>query len=276
MSGRLGAQNTHPKAPKEGKRLKRIIIIGTAFAVLIGASVAYAALNTYTAKLTFSSKAGSKKKPVPISLTETLTADNATAGSRAAPLINIKTTMYGVVSDSKDFPTCSFNTILKGPKFNTNCPAKSQVASGKVNSLLGPTDLSQGGGPCNPGLTVYNAGKGKLWFFFTAVGTQCGQLHTGSTQPYPGTAKQVGKNLVVNVPLPPFVSTAVAGQTGVYGSLIKQVLTFKKLTAKVKGKTVGFLSSVGCKGKSRPYSVAYTATNGSTKETKTVNGAAKC
>ena len=46
--------------------------------------------------------------------------------------------------------------------------------------------------------------------------------------PYPGFVKQQGKNQVTDVPLPPFVSTKVAGVPNFYGSLIKEVLTFKK------------------------------------------------
>jgi hypothetical protein len=253
------------------------MIIGTAVAVLVGASVAYAAsLNTYTASLSFSGKAGSKAKPSPLSMKYTLGASNATAGSRAAPLVDIKTTLYGVVVNTKPFPTCDSKTILTGPKFNLNCKKGSEVATGQVNSLLGSPVLTQAGSACNPGLTVYNAGSNKLWFFFTAVGTQCGGLRTGSTAPYPGTLKAAGKNLVMDVPLPPFVSTMVAGQPNFYGSLIKEVLNWKKMTTKVKGKSVAFMASVGCKGSKRPYSIAFTATNGPTKETKTVTGSAKC
>jgi hypothetical protein len=257
--------------------LKRIIMIGTAIAVLVGAAAAYAALNTYTATLKFqSSGAGTAKAPKPIGYTETLTASNAIPADRAAPLIDIKTTIYGLTSDAKAFPSCSFKTIDTGPKFDAACPAKAKVGGGQVSSLLGSNVLSTPGSPCNPGLDVWNGGGNKLWFFFTAVGTQCGALRTGSTAPYPGTIKQAGKNLVIDVPLPPFVSTAVANQTGLYGSLIKEVLNFPKDTIKAKGKTVGFLSSIACKGKNRPYSVAFTATNGTTKETKTISKTGSC
>ncbi len=277
MSGRLGAD--HPtQTPKEGRRLRRFIIIGMALAMLVGASVAYAAsLNTYTAKLTFSGK-GSKAKPAPLTFTENLAAANATAGSRAAPLIDIKTTIYGAVANPKGFPTCSDKVILqKAPKlFNLNCNPKSEVATGQVHSLLGGPILTQAGGPCNPGLVVYNGGGGKLWYFFTAAGTACGGLHTGDTDPYPGTMKKSGPNLVLDVPLPSFVSTAVAGHQGLYGSLINQVVKFKKLTHKVKGKTVAFMTSVGCKGNKRPYSVSFTATTATQKETKVVKGSAPC
>jgi hypothetical protein len=262
--------------------LRRKLIICTALVVvLVGASVAYAAtLNNYTAKLTFTStKAGTKAKPVPIGYTETLTAANATPGKVAAPLVDIKTTMYGVVSNLKDFPTCSYTKIYTPPKYNLNCPKGSEVATGKVNSELGgPTLLAADAGPCNPDLVVYNAGGGKEWYFFTAVGTQCGSLHTGSTKPYPGTVKQSGKNLVINVPLPSFVSTAVAGQEDLYGSLTKEVVTTKPLSIKVHGKKVYSQVSVACKGKTRPYSVSFTAVPaaGSPGVMGSKSGSAKC
>jgi hypothetical protein len=247
--------------------LRRIIIACTALAVLAGASVALAAtLNTYTAKLTFKpSKAGTKKKPVKIALTETLTAANDVSGDRAAPLTDIKTTIYGIKSNANKLPTCDGNQI-SAQKTDSICPKKALVATGQVNSMLGGTDLSQSGAPCNPGLHVWNGGKGKLWFFFTATGTQCGSLHTGDTNAYPGQITQKGKNQVTDVPLPPFVSTAVAGHEGLYGSLIKQVLTYKK----------GVNSSFACKNGKRPYSVQFTATSTQGSETKTVKGSAKC
>lgn len=263
--------------------MRRKLIIGTALmAVLVGASVAYAAtLNKYGAVVKFSTtKPGTAAKPVPLSYTETLTAANVTSGKVAAPLINLKTTIYGAQSNLKDFPTCSFATILKGPKFNLNCPKGSEVATGQVHSFLGgPTLAAASAGPCNPGLAVYNGGGGKEWYFFTAVGTQCGALHTGDTNPYPGTVTQSGKNMVINVPLPPFVSTAVAGHTGLIGSLVKETVTVKATSTKVKGKTVWSQESVACQGNKRPYSVAFTAVGepaGKPKVTNSVPGSAKC
>lgn len=253
-------------------------MIGTAAAMLIFAGVAYAALNNYTASLAFKGKAGTAKSPAALSWTENLGASNATSGSRAAPLIDIKTTIYGAKVDTKDFPTCSFKTIDTGPSFDKACPKGSLIGSGPVNALLGGPDLTTPGTACGTFLHVYNAGGNKEWFFFTTkTASSCGGLKTGDTQPYPGFFKQHGKNLVIDVPLPSFISTAVAGHQGLYGSLISEKLAFPKLTTKKHGKTVAYMSSVGCKSGKRPWSVAYTATDSTgAKETKTVSGKAKC
>jgi hypothetical protein len=262
--------------------LRKLIIISTAaVAVLVGGAVAYGAtLNNYTAKLSFtSSKPGSPSKPVSVGYTETLGASNAAAGKVAAPLVDIKTTIYGLRSNLKDFKTCSFSVIDTGPKFNAACPKGSEVGTGSVTAALGGPALTAPGTPCAPSLAIYNAGGGKEWYFFTtSSATQCGGLTTGATQPYPGHVKQVGKNLVIDVPLPPFVSTAVANQTGLYGSLQKETVKTIPMTTKVKGKTVGATEAVACKGGKRPWSVAFTAVPaaGQPGQTVTQSGSSKC
>jgi hypothetical protein len=264
--------------------LRRKLIIGGALAaVLAVAGVAYAssALNKYGATITFSSsKPGTKAKPVPLSYTETLTANNLNSSEVAAPLVNIKTTIYGVVANLKDFKTCSEKVIETGPKYNASCPKGSEVASGFVNAELGTSTLSKSTAvACNPDLAIYNGGGGKEFYFFTAPSpTACHGLTTGATLPYVGTVAQSGKNMVLNVPLPPDVSTKVAGISGEYGSLIKESIKVTALSTKVHGKTVYSQASVACKGNKRPFSVAFTAVQNvsSPKVTQSVSGSAKC
>jgi hypothetical protein len=257
--------------------LKRIILIGTAVAMLVCAGVAYAALNTYTATFTFKGSAGTAAKPAPLGFSEVLGAANATSGDRAAPLINLKTTIANAVANTKPFKTCSSKVIDAPPKYNAACPKGSEVATGAVTALLGGPDLSTAGTACAPDLAVYNGGGGTVWFFFTVPSASaCGGLTTGATPPYAGKFSKSGKNLILNVPLPADISTAVAGHSDLYGSLIKETITFPQLTTKVKGKSVAYVASTGCKGK-RAYSETYTATNGSgTTESDTVTGSAKC
>jgi hypothetical protein len=267
---------------------RKIIIAATLVGLLVGVSVAYAAtLNNYKANLSFtSSKPGSPSKPVAIGYTESLQAANTDSSKIAAPLVNIKTTIYGLVSNLKDFPVCPHSDFTK-PPYNQSCPKGSEVGSGVVNSFLGNPSLLKTNQPpkgtnplpCNPDITVYNAGGGKEWYFFTASSaTQCSGLTTGATAPYPGTVKQSGKNLVINVPLPPDVSTAVAGTQNFYGSLVKEVIKVTPGKTKFHGKTVYAQESVACKGGKRPYSVAFSAVSkaGATPVTQLVNGSAKC
>jgi hypothetical protein len=258
--------------------LRRKVTIITVLCMLVGATAAYAAFNTYSGTTqTFSKGVGSKSKPVPISFKQTLVANNTDSSKAAAVLIDIKTKIYGLVSNAKHFPTCSA-TQMSLQKSDTFCPAKSKFATGLVNSLLGNPSLQKSNRiACNPNLDVFNAGGGKLWFFFTTHSAlQCAGLTTGVTAPYPGFISQQGKYMVTDVPLPPDVSTKVANQPNFYGSLIKETLNWAKVTTKVKGKTVGDQASVACLKGRRPWSVTFTATNGGTKETSTVKGSSKC
>jgi hypothetical protein len=271
-----GLMFSNPNHLPRRSQLRRIIVIGTALSVLIGATAAFAAaLNTYTAKQSFSPvAAGSAAAPIPAGRTEVLTAKGVN-GHNAAPLIDIKTTVYGMTLHPKGFPTCSAAAIIQAHT-DTGCPKGALVATGSVVAQLGSPSLMGATSPCNPLLHVWNAGGGTVEFFFVITAThQCASITTGATAPYPGKFTQSGKNLVEDVPLPPDVSTS-AGNLPIYGSLVRQNLTYRKLTETVKGKKVGFLNLVGCKAGKRPYSVKFTATNGSTKSSSTVTGAAKC
>ncbi len=260
--------------------MRRIALIAAAVGLLVAAGAAYAAsnINTYTAQLTFTGKkAGTAKKPVPVGYTQHLAAQG-TNGNRTAVLLDIKTKIYGLKADGKDFPTCSLNKIAAA-KNDTGCPKGAMAATGYITAAVGAkNNFTQAGTACDPLLHVWNSGQGKLTFFFVDTPThQClgGALQTGSTGPYPATYKTQGKYLVVDVPVPTYVSFPASGLAG---SLQSEHLVWAKKTAKVHGKTVAMTSSVGCMGKKRPYSTTFTAnlpTTGQT-QTTTVPGSAPC
>jgi hypothetical protein len=243
--------------------LRRIIIIGTALAVLVTAGVALAAnLNTYGAGFKFAPLgAGSTHKPKNIGFNEMLSAGGV-GGNRAAPLVDIRTTIYGIKSNGGLFPKCTAAIITRDhTKWDANCPKGSLVAQGPVNAILGASITpSAAGSPCNPYLHVYNSGAGKLTFFFVIFGKyQCAGLKTGASAPYPGTIREVGNTMITDVPLPPDVSTEAGGLKGIYAALIKENLTWFNLTKKVGRKTVGINQSFKCVGHKRPWTVAFTA-----------------
>lgn len=259
--------------------MRRIVVIATALAVLVAAAAAYAAgsgLNTYSAKLKFSPN----KAAGSLGFNQTYQA-GGTNGNRTAPLTDIKTKIYGLVSDGKDFPTCSLSKIA-GAGSDSGCPKGALVASGAITALIGPqTNQSSAAtlGTCDPLLHVWNAGQGKLVFFFVPQGPNhlClnGAIGPGAVGPFPATVKTVGKTMVMDTPIPNYVSFPV----GLEGSLTSETLAWKHVTKKLKnGKTVAAITSVGCKKGKRPFSVAFTAEtalNG-TPSTQTVSGSAKC
>ncbi len=91
--------------------------------------------------------------------------------------------------------------------------------------------------------------------------------------PFPATIKTVGKNLVINTPIPNYVSFPLAG---LEGSLTGETLHWLKLTKKVNGKTVVYNASVGCNKGKRPFSHTFTAQFNGQSQSETVSGTQKC
>ena len=241
--------------------MKKSVLIAAALGALVLAGVAYAAsINTYTATLSFSGKkAGTAAKPVPVGYKQNIVA-KGTNGNRTAVLTDILTKIYGLKADGKDFPTCSSASIAANGD-DTKCPKGAMVATGAITAVVGSaTDFTAAAQTCDPLLHVWNSGQGKLTFFFVdqAPNHQClnGNLKTGQVGPYPATYKTQGKYLVVDVPVPRYVSFPAPG---VAGSLESEHLNWLKTTKKVHGKTVAMSASVGCLKGKRPYTTTFTA-----------------
>jgi hypothetical protein len=248
--------------------LRRIVVIATALAVLVGAVSAYAAssgLNTYTAKIGFSPN----KAKSALGFTENYTAAGNN-GNRTAPLTDIKTKIYGLTVNAKGRPTCSEAKIASAHS-DAACPKGALVATGSITAILGPlndtSSSAPGTIPCDPILHAWNGGPGKLVFFFVdqAPSHACGPIQTGGVPPFVGTVKTVGKNLVQDTPIPSYVSFPI---TGVEGSLTGETLHYSK----------AYNSSVACSKGKRPYSVSFSAESapGSAPETQTVTATSKC
>ena len=104
--------------------MRRVVVIVTALAVLAAAVSAYAAssgFNSYTASVSVSPNKASS----PVAFTETYTA-SGTNGNRTAPLRDIKTKVYGIVTNGKSFPTCSEAKIAQA-KSDAGCPKVSTL-----------------------------------------------------------------------------------------------------------------------------------------------------
>lgn len=264
--------------------MRRKIIAITALVCLVAAGAAYGAtaFNTYKANYAFHGKAGSKKKPAPIGVHLTYTAANANHSDRAWPLVDIKSGWQNVKVNWKAFPTCKASQMANASAgYNKACPKGSLVATGIVKSVIGPagnmSNNAIGVFPCKLTLDVYNSGRGVLTYFFViAKYGDCGALQTGAAAPYTAKTSMSRGMLVENVPLPADVSTAAGGISGFYGSLEYESLTFKKMVRKYHGKKVPFLASTGCVKHKRNWWVKFTATNGSTKQSKMIRGKAKC
>ena len=266
-------------------------LAGMALVCLLAAGGAYAAgpvtggPNSYTGNFAVSGGAGSPARPVPAALTETLGMSSTTSGNVGAPLVDIRTTTYGVKApNGAYFPKCSAATISAAGgsgKWNSVCPKGSLIASGTVQAALtSPSaNLAGPGAPCSLGLWVYNGGPGSMVFFFTTTPAQCDGLATGAAAPWVGKVSEQGKYMVTDVPEPADVSYN-AGNVGLFGSLQSEVLHFKRITVNHGGKVLPYIESIGCTKHSRPFTVSYTATESNsgspTVGSATVTGSSKC
>jgi hypothetical protein len=254
--------------------------MATAVAVLVGAAAAIAAttLNKYTVKPPLKPN---KATAASIKFTQDFTADNADPNQRTAPLIDITATYQGLKANQKPFKTCTLAQIAAASS-DTVCPKGALIAKGSITAVLGPTsDTSKnaaGTGSCDPLLHAWNGGPGTVVFFFvdTAAPHNClgGAITTGQVGPYAGKIKEVKGALVIDTPIPSYVSFPLPG---LEGSLLTQHLVWGA-TTKVKGKNVGVIQAVSCKGGKRAWSVKFTAENGpgGAKEVKIVKGVQKC
>jgi hypothetical protein len=235
--------------------MRRILITCTTVAALVFTASAYAVVtNTYTATAAFSpSKAGSAKSPVPIGLTLKYTA-TGTGGNRTAPLTDIGNTFDGLKTNGRLFPTCTVSQIAAA-QGDAGCPAGSLVGTGGLTALIGPTNNTTApGAPCSKSVHVYNAGQGKLAFILVGPGSACSGI--GFLPPFPATITQKGTQMVIDAPIPTFISHAVPG---IDGSLMTENLSYMRRTKTSGGKKHGFFESVGCKGGKRPYTTSFTA-----------------
>jgi hypothetical protein len=208
-------------------------------------------------------------------MTETLVA-NAPSGDRPAPLTNVEYTIYGVKLDSARLPVCTDALIEQNTTNPTgNCPEGSLIGTGIIDSLLGPgTDPSSSKGtPCHLHVNVFNGGPStQVFYFWTQSSSDCGGLTTGAIPPFDGQISYSGSNAVVNLPLPPDVSTMVANQPRFYGSLTNENETY---SATVDGKV--YMANVGCQGGQRRWSITLTAEQyDGTSDTQTVTGSGGC
>ena len=236
-------------------------------------------------------KAGTPKKPVATGVTQVLTA-TGTNGNRAAPLTDLKSTIYGLKYDSAAVKaTCSFASV-KAISNDKNCPKGSLVATANVHALLGPAnDPSYG-----------RHGHHRLQARVSACGTRVAASWCSSSGPRPCPApcttavasrpvqrrrtrarsRTHGQEprdrraaAVVRVEQGPRI-----GRRGARS--IAETITWKKLSSKSHGKTHYFVSSIGCKSGKRPWTQQFTAdfTNpadtGGTIQSFTATGSAKC
>jgi hypothetical protein len=254
-------------------RKLRIIAV-TVMGLLCLSAVAFAAqVNTYTVTASTSpTKAGTKKKPVPIQLKFNYTVAEK-SGQRPALINKYDINFGGVVVNTKLFPGCSADTINQ-TQSDASCPKGSLMGTGNVENQTGPTsDPSQHSITCHLDLKIYNSGKNHAALYLHGAQTNDPKTNCPLAVDRAIDAKFVkkstGTSLVFSVD-----NTLLHPITGFDNAVVQVQSTISKVTKKSKGVKHGFFDSAGgCKKHKRTVKVTFTQVDGSSQN---VTNTAKC
>jgi hypothetical protein len=252
----------------------RTVALATAVVVLACAATAFAQqVNTYTVTgKTTPAKAGSKKKPIPISLNFDYTVGEE-SGQRPSPVKRYTIGFYGVQSNGGLFPKCTA-AQLNAAQSDSGCPRGSLVGTGTVINETGasnnPTDKSIA---CNLNLKVYNAGQGRAALWLQGGPTQIvrgkpcviaiNQAIDARYVRHPG-----GTALQFEVP-----ANLLHPVGGLDNAVVRVESTIKRMTVRRGGKLRGYYESIGCRKGQRQISVDFLSEAG---QSVTATAQARC
>jgi hypothetical protein len=241
---------------------KIAFLVTTAVAVLALAAVAFAATqqNTYTLTqaATSPTKAGTKTKPVNISIAFDYTVGEK-SGQRPAVVSKYQIRFKGLRTNGKYFKKCTAAQITQAGS-NKPCPAASQVGTGGVENQLGGTADPSGKTPCNLNLRLYNGGQNKLTLYLDnfGVATPCPVPPHAFTGTY--TTAAGFTTLTFSVP-----SDLLHPVAGVSVAVVRTHSVIARKTVTVKGRKIGYFQSIGgCIAKKRPTTVIFTQEDNTT------------
>ena len=252
--------------------MRKLVVLVTALvAVLAASTVALAQSSQYDVTASTSpAKAGSKAKPVPASITFAVQAQGT---GRPSTSKEFKVTFGGMKVNTKGFKTCTVSAINQA-QGDSGCNKAAKVGEGFVKNLVGTaedqTDVSIS---CNLAVTLYNAGGGRMAVFLKGSPTtqvQGGTCPIGVNQALDGKLANSSSGFSLSFTIP---SNLMHPITGLNQGISEISTTISKKTIKSKGKTVGLVEAIGCKGGSRPVTLTLAAEAGGS---STSTGSAKC
>lgn len=242
--------------------MKRIAVAATlSVAAVTSVAVAVAASNQYAVQATVKpAKAGTKAKPAPVAVTTSFTIGEA-GGLRPAAISHYEFAYAGIKVNGKAFPTCAAARINAAGS-DASCPKGSLVGTGTTKSVSGMTSApGDKQYACTLDIKEYNAPKDHLAIYLTATAADC----SGTTVNRAIDAKYVGGTsgkgrLVYDVP-----SDLLHAVAGITSATVSSTTTVKKVTRKVKGRTVGYQEAIGgCTGGTRAVTITFRTEDGQT------------
>ena len=233
------------------------------------AAVAYGQIqNIYTVSgSTSPTRAGTKKKPVPVSVNFGYEVDEQN-GNRPSPVQKYSIRFAGLIVNTDLFPKCSFSTLQnQGP---TACPSGSVMGTGFIRNATGnasdPRDRSI---TCNAALTVYNSGNRKGVIYVagnpnsTDERTRCA-IELASPIDASFVRRSGGSATALEFTVPESLRHPLPTLDNAVTSVTSKI---RRATRRVKGRTRGFFESVGgCVRGKRNITVVFTPEEGASKQ----------
>ncbi len=224
--------------------MRKVLIPLALLMALAAGGIAYAA-NTYEVSGSVSpTREGTPRNPQPISLTfnyEVGTDD----GTRPTPVERYSIGFAGGRVNTQPFPKCSFSRT-NDANGDDDCPRGSAVGNGFIQNATGssanPNDRSVA---CNAALTVYNSGRGRAVIFVEGSPTST-DPRTKCAIPLraPINARFVrrGQFTALEFTVP---DSLLHPAPGLDNAVTSVTSTIRRITRRVRGRTVGFFESVG-------------------------------
>ncbi len=263
-------------------RKSRIVVLLVAVASLAVTAIALASSNVYhVTGATSPTKAGSKKKPVPVEVTADYTVDSDD-GTRPAAVKTYTFDFSGILLNQKVVKDkCTSDQISanngidkKGDSDSTNdmpaaCPKATIVGEGEADNTVGaksdPNDQSL---HCYLYVKIFNSKPGHATLWLYGFKSPTGQSQQGDK--YCATDQSVAIDMVYTqtksgLQLSFTIPDSVLHLGGVLTTSVRKVHSvIHKITRKIKGKKRGYYSSIGgCKNGKRKISVIFTPEGGS-------------
>lgn len=238
--------------------MRKIALLITAFVTVLAVAATAVAQsgNSYAIQGSITpNKAGSKKKPTIVR--EKFSYQVTGPNSQAPSAVNkYRIDLYGVRSNGKYFPTCTYNSIVANNNSDAKCKSGSLVGQGTVISDLYGANPAQFTS-CKKSLKLYNGGQNKLTLYLYGPGSDCGGIGN-SFLIAASYVKGSGGGQVLTFTVPPSILHPVPGFTTAVTSTQSTInLTAKRVGKGRRARRVGYLESVGCLGKKRPFVVSF-------------------
>jgi len=252
--------------------LRKIAILSAALvAMLAMAAVAVAQTGSYGVTASTSpAKAGSKKKPVPMSVKFGVRFDGT---GRAPSSAAFKVAFNGVRTNGARFKKCTAAQI-NAAQSDKGCSSAAKVGTGVVHNLAGAAgDINDTSITCDLSVTIYNAGNKRAAVYLSGgPGATSGlQCVIPVSQALDARWVRSGSGEALQFAIPSNLRHPVPG---VDNSIISIDATISRKTTGRGKKKVAYIEGIGgCKGGKRSVSLTLTPEAGAQTTTK---GSARC